>query len=190
MTVLSRVYRAEDVMVRADGGRHYLSGVVLPWDRPEEVRDEEGEYVEVWRRGAFKRWIHARGRCSLFDQHNHATTAVLGASERFVEEDGGLWAEFKMLPEPECERAARAAVEGALGFSVGFQPVPGRTNDIGRRTRERTEARLREVSLTPFAIFHTDPPVLSTRAFDPDDEGSVPTLARLRREATLLRLHP
>lgn len=145
-----------DLEVRddADGGRR-LRGIAVPFDEPTPIRDAEGEYLEVFRRGAFRQTIN-RGveRVKLLAQHNRADLAF-GRAELLREDPAGLFGEF-LIPRTqmgdEVLELARAGVLDA--FSIGFVPLEAGTRWNEDRTfAERTEVALREVSVVNWGAF-------------------------------------
>ena len=68
--------------------------------------------------------------------------------------------------------------------SVGFIPIRNKTTQVdGRQHVQRLEAKLDHVGLVTQPAYQ-EAQVLSTRAYDPDDEELVPRLARWRHLLT------
>ena len=97
----------------------------------------------------------------------------------------GLIADFKLAGTARGEEARTLAEEGMVtGLSVGFIPVRNKTTQVnGRQHVQRLEAKLDHVGLVSQPAY-AEAQVLSTRAYDPDDEELVPRLARWRHLLT------
>ena len=124
-----------------------LAGITVPFDEPTPIRDFEGEYVEIFRRGAFARTINAGvERVKLLGHHDRAVNAI-GRATMIREDGAGLYGEFLVPRTQAGDEVLELARNGVLdAFSIGFEPIETRWND-DQTLAERTEVRLREVSV-------------------------------------------
>lgn len=158
-----RGYRSEfvDIEVRAgvvtrdDVEGRLIVGAVVPFDEPTPIRDAEGEYLEVFRRGAFKQSIN-RGveRIKLLVNHDRGQLAI-GRADLLREDPTVLYGEF-FVPRTQAGDEAIELVRGGVAdaFSVGFQPLDSGTRWNEDRTfAERLEVAMREASLVNWGAY-------------------------------------
>jgi HK97 family phage prohead protease len=171
---------AADLHVRAEGANGVIEGIGVPWDVPASIADWDGSYLESFQRGCFAKTIREGvQRVKLLQRHNRwDPSALVGVAEVLTEDSRGLWCEFKLGRSPEARRA-REDVEDGLqdGLSVGFRPIRDKWNPEHTAV-VREEAKLFEVSLTPWPVYETK----ATTREEPD-----PALDRMRQVAAELR---
>jgi Escherichia/Staphylococcus phage prohead protease len=153
--------RAADGAGAGDG--RTVVGLAVPFDVELEVFDFwDGEYSEIFRRGAFSKTIAERSKpVPLLDHHQRREPAI-GASTELEEREDGLWAAFHLLTDcPAADHFLAAVRENVSnGLSIGFEPV----TDVMTRGKdreppaplalvERLEVRLHEVSLCNFPAY-------------------------------------
>jgi HK97 family phage prohead protease len=169
-----------DLHVRAEGQNGVVEGIAVPWDVPASVADWDGSYTESFQRGVFAKTIREGvQRVKLLQRHNrYDPSALIGVAEVLTEDSRGLWCEFKLGRSPESRRA-REDVEDGLqdGLSVGFQPIRDKWNPEHTAV-VREEAKLFEVSLTPWPVYQTK----ATTREEPD-----PVLGQMRQYVDAVR---
>jgi HK97 family phage prohead protease len=179
----TRTIEFSDLETRNDNDGHHIVGLVAPF----QSRYDTGRYIETLSSGVFDKSIKERGnRIPLLEQHDTQRHPI-GMSVSWEKTATGLIADFKLAGTARGEEARTLAEEGIVtGLSVGFIPVRNRTGEInGKRHIERLEAKLDHVGLiTTGRQAYQEAQVLSTRAYDPDDEELVPRLARWRHLLT------
>src|SRR5437773_762093 len=122
-TVLHRVGGFE-LAVRDSGDGRTLFGVVAPFGTPARVSDGGPMYKEQFERGAFARTIRERGdSIRLNVAHDGARRLPIGRATLLREDAAGLYGEFKVSKTTAGEEALELARDGAVSFSVGFQPI-------------------------------------------------------------------
>lgn len=114
-------------------------------------RDQSGDIVEP---GAYTRSLarlkERGGRVRMLWQHDPAQP--LGVWDEVREDNRGLWASGRLLPEVTRAREARALIEsGAIdGLSIGYRVL--KSADGPGKTRRLIEIELWEVSLVTFPM--------------------------------------
>jgi HK97 family phage prohead protease len=170
-----------------------LIGLAVPFGVELEVSDWWDDYTEVFRKGAFAKTLRERTRpVPLLAHHAHRALPI-GRSTSLVETDDGLEAAFHLTAGvDEADRVLALVLDDALsGLSIGFEPVQERVTRGSERVPpsdlelvERTEVRLREVSVCNFPAFETAQ-IAGVR----DSQSRHPTgLATLEAERTRLRM--
>jgi len=147
---INRAHHA-DLEVRGDG--RTVVGIAVPFDAPAVIRDATGEYLEVFKRGAFAKTIADRGdRVKFLGMHDRRTFP-LGRASLLREDASGLYSEFRVSKTLAGDEALELIRDGALdALSIGFRPI----RDVWNRDRsmvERTEVRLDEVSAVSFPAY-------------------------------------
>jgi hypothetical protein len=177
------VLRHEGDGAGADGRTLY--GLAVPFDVELDVSDFWDDYTEVFRKGSFAKTIRDRSHAlPLLVHHNHRGLPI-GAATELAEEDDGLHAAFHLSATREADDVLALLADDAIsGLSIGFEPVthtetkgPNRTPPSSRDLHERTEVKLREVSLCNFPAF-VDAGVHGVRA----SQDRHPSLAALAAE--------
>lgn len=179
---LIEVRYQSDLEVRGQERRE-IAGIAVPFGVPAQIYEMARKYTESFRHGAFAKTIKEQN-VRLFAQHNHLQRALpVGKATLLREDPEGLYVEFKVSKTVAGDEVLELARDGALdAFSIGFQPVPGKDNWNRERTAvERTEVRLREVSLVAFPAYE-EAKVLAIREFDPDDPATAPKLSVWRKK--------
>lgn len=141
-----------DLEVRGDG--RTLAGLAIPYNQTAEINSPIGRFTEQFRFGAFARSIAERGpsKVKLLSLHDTATMPI-GRATLLREDSAGLFGEFRVANTAAGDEALELVRDGVLdSFSVGFSPVRDRWSQ-DRRTVDRLEARLHEVSLVPFPAY-------------------------------------
>lgn len=132
----------------SESGR-YLEGRAVPYG----VWQDVGWYMEMIRKGAFRKSIREAARQLPLLLWHDSRSFPVGVSERWTESDDGLDVVWRLDTSDLAQEAARLAREGMLtGLSVGFIGITSERTydeDAGISYVERIEARLLEVSLTP-----------------------------------------
>jgi HK97 family phage prohead protease len=148
--ILGRDYQA-DLEIRGDG--RTVVGIAVPYDAPTPIRDHQGTYQEVFRRGAFAKTIQERAsKVKLLAQHNRQNLPI-GRPSLLREDATGLYMEARISATRDGDEILELVRDGVLdSFSVGFRPVQDRWN-AARDFVERTEARLDEVSVVAFPAY-------------------------------------
>jgi HK97 family phage prohead protease len=160
-----------DFEVRADG--RTIFGLAVPYNEAADIRERNGtRFMETFRRGAFSRTITERAsKVKLLLNHNRQALPV-GRAETLREDPQGLYAEFRVSKTEAGDEALTLAADGTLdAFSIGFEPVRDQWSK-DRRSVERLEAKLMEVSLVAFPAYQgalvggvrADAPFLSQEA--------------------------
>jgi HK97 family phage prohead protease len=166
-----------DVSVRSEGGERYIDALAAVFDSPQEIRDQDGHYMEVIDRSAFDRTIQQRGVDGFQVIFNHGKTIYGTPSERYsmpygvpvaIRPDaGGLVTTTRMSASPLADEVYANAQNGALkGQSFSGRMVnttKERAMFGGLPTLRRTEINMREYGLTPFPAYQ-DAKVINVRA--------------------------
>lgn len=139
-----------DLEIRGSDGRTVF-GLAVPFDQEALVSDGGRPYREVFRMGAFTKTIAESGqRVKFLLNHDKFNRLPLGRATTLREDPSGLVGEFRVSATREGDEALELVRDGVLdSFSVGFAPVKHR----GTSLVERTEVKLREVSITPFPSY-------------------------------------
>ena len=177
-----KLYRVShaDLEVRSDGDGRTVAGIAVPYDDPVEIRTGLSTFTEVFRRGAFAKTISERGPAKVKFLLSHDTRKLpLGRAVELREDAAGLFAEFRVSKTTEGDDALESIRDGALdALSIGFEPVKDRWNKT-RDFVERLEAKLFEVSATPFPAYE-NAAIVGVRA-----DGSPFGLARSAAQARI-----
>lgn len=147
---LIRAFAAGDLSLGSDG--RTVTGVAVPFGVPTVVDDGYGAYQEEFRRGAFTRTIAERGtRVKVLAQHNRQVMPI-GRATLLREDPTGLYAELRISQTAAGDEALELIRDGALdGLSIGFNDIRDERGPDG--TVVRTEVRLNEISVVPFAAY-------------------------------------
>ena len=104
-----------------------------------------------------------------------AAVAPVGTAETWLHGDGldGVW---RLSDSAEAQQLARSAADGALGLSVGFQPIRDRLHQKagGRDWIVREECRLMETSLVSVPAYEGAQVTLVRSAYVPAVELEEP----------------
>ena len=143
-----------DLEVRAGGDGRTVYGLAVPYDSPTPIRDSQGEYLEVFRMGAFKRDLDRKGVNKVKMLFNHDRLGgLLGVARELREDAAGLVGEFYIPKSQRGDEVLEFVREGVLdSFSIGFQPRKDKWNEE-RSFVERIEASLHEVSIVAFPAY-------------------------------------
>lgn len=150
------LYRdAPGLELRFAGEGRTIHGLAVPYGQTTTVSDSPtgAPYEERFVRGAFARSIDQRAdKVKLLVNHQMRERLPIGRSMRLEETDAGLEVEFLVANTRDGDEALALVRDGVVdGFSVGFAPVKHHRTKDG--VLERTEAALREVSLTAFPAY-------------------------------------
>lgn len=161
---LTRAWVVDDVVTRSDASNRVVELVAVPYNTPAEVSDGGPVYLEGFRPGAFADQLGtegAAGRVDLRWSHQNDLLAYLGRGVTAVEYPDHLRAVFKVFDSPVGDHAlAMLRDTPDFGVSVGYRPLRSEQAEDG--VVWRTQAMLREVSLTPSPAY-TDARVLAVR---------------------------
>lgn len=177
----TRTIEFSDLETRTDNDGHHIVGLVVPW----KSSFDAGRFIETLSSSVFDKSIQERGnRIPLLEQHDTQRHPI-GMAVKWDKTADGLIADFRLANTARGEEARTLASEGMVtGLSVGFIPVRNKTTQVdGRQHITRLEAKLDHVGLVNQPAY-SEARVLSTRAYDPDDETIVPRLARWRHLLT------
>lgn len=202
MTLSTRVERympLDDIQVRSEGGERIIDAYAAVFNARQEIRDQEGHYLEVIDPGAFSRTIEQRsGRFQVM--FNHGKTMHGTPSERFSMPYGvpvevradqtGLFTSTKVAKTPLGDEVLELVESGAVrgqSFSGSFLA----TSRQQARTRgdlpvyTRTEISMREYGVTPFPAYE-DARVVGVRSEAAEllDSLSTDELAEFLRSLT------
>ncbi|MBB5776232.1 HK97 family phage prohead protease [Nonomuraea jabiensis] len=149
---LIRAFPNGDLSLGRDG--RTVTGVAVPFGVQADVNDGYGMYREEFRRGAFTRTIAERGnRVKVLAQHNRNTMPI-GRATLLREDPAGLYAELRISQTTAGDEALELIRDGALdGLSIGFNAIRDERGADG--TVIRTEVRLNEISVVPFAAYES-----------------------------------
>lgn len=154
MTHVLQRTNAVDLEIRSDG--RTIAGIAMPFGQEAQIVEGARRYTEVFIRGAFARAIQERGadRVKLLVQHDR-TSLPIGRATLLREDTAGLYGEFRVSETQAGDEVLALVRDGALdGLSVGFRPVLAGDRWNATKTRvERTEVKLPEVSVVPFAAY-------------------------------------
>ena len=143
---------------RADGLT--LSGYAAVFDTPVTIQDYDGEFEEMFTRGAFAATIAERTPALMFEHGRHPLigTMPLGVIETIREDDRGLYVEARLTDNWLIQPVRDAIRDGAVsGMSYRFSVPEGgdvwdeRRGQLPRRTVNR--ANLRELGPVVFPAY-------------------------------------
>lgn len=145
--------REAAVAIESDGLN--LAGLAIPFNQPTRIRDQDGEYHEVFRYGAFAESIRNRQVLPVLFQHGldlRTGSTPIGVTSSLTEAPEGLFIEGRLFDNPLTQPIRDAVNGGAIaGLSIRFSTPPGGdswTRAAGRLPiRTVTRARVSEVSL-------------------------------------------
>jgi uncharacterized protein len=171
-----------ELRIREEGGRAVLEGIAVPWNVAAEIADWDGSYTESWQRGAFAKTIREGiGRIPVLVRHNrYDPSALVGRTRALTEDSVGLFCELMLGRSPEARRALEDVEDGLQdGLSIGFMPIRDKWNEKHTAVI-REEARLREISLTPWPVYQETGAKVAHREESPE-------LDRMRQVAAAMR---
>lgn len=150
--------------------------------------DLGGDLVEP---GAFARSLAARGVGGVKMLFQHDPAEPIGVWEELVEDDIGLLARGRLMPEVARAREVLSLMRaGALdGLSIGFRTVKGRT-DPKTGIRRLSEIDLWEVSVVTFPMLpeaRVETVKRSPWARNTSGADSRTVAAKIRRATALMR---
>jgi hypothetical protein len=123
-------------------------GMLAPFNTPATVSDGGPSYREQFSPGAFTRSIAERGHKIKLLANHDAKAFPIGRAVELEERVDGLHGSFEVARTARGDEALTLIADGLVtGFSVGFSPIRHTRGKDGLVSR--TEAGLREVSLTP-----------------------------------------
>lgn len=168
---ITRAFSIADIEVRSQGGDgRTVALLAVPYNTATDVYEPAfGEFRETMRHGTFARTIRERGpsRVKLLTQHDK-TQVPVGHASLLREDARGLYSEFAVSKTERGDEALELARDGTLdGASVGMTVIAESWN-ASRTERDITEAKLWEVSLTPWPAYESAG-VLAVRSADVED---------------------
>jgi hypothetical protein len=137
-----------------EGGKRKIKGYAVVWDA---VSVELGGFTESFAKGAFRKSLQGGQVIKALWNHNSDMPLGSTANKTLVlrEDDYGLWYEITPLDTTWARDALEAVSSGLVdGTSFGFITVKdewGTRN--GKRHRTVLEAKLLEISPTPFPAY-------------------------------------
>jgi HK97 family phage prohead protease len=145
-----------DLELRGTDGRTVV-GIAVPFDTPATVHSIDGDYTEVFKRGAFTRTIRERGSKIKFLAMHDRRSLPLGRATTLREDASGLYVEARVSQTTAGDEALELIRDGALdGLSIAFEPVPSRDRWNRQHTAvERHEVKLFEISAVSFPVFES-----------------------------------
>jgi HK97 family phage prohead protease len=153
--VLTRSFHSPDLELRGGDGRTVV-GIAAPFDSPAPINEHGRSFSEIIRRGAFARTIAERGasKVKLLALHDYGAMP-LGRASLLREDAAGLYLEARVSKTTAGDEALALIADGALdAFSIGFTVTgAGERWDARSNTRELTDVKLHEISLTPFPAY-------------------------------------
>jgi HK97 family phage prohead protease len=144
--MLHRDYQLADLEVR---GRTLVLACV-PFDTPTWVADSDGEYREVFRRGAFEHLTRDPGRTQLRYQHSTDLLDRLGQGVELREDPTYLVGSFRVTAGDRGDHLLDLVASDELrGVSIGFEAGQSQRDDTpdGPLVQRLRVKRLPEVSL-------------------------------------------
>lgn len=167
---VTRALEIDDMAVERSSTGRIVIARALTYGVPYEVTDDGGRtsYHEVWRSGVFDQSIAQRsGRIPLLVNH-HRQSLPIGATMGVEPSDNEFIFRGKVSNTRDGDDTLELIQDGALtGVSIQATLLNNRRIQRGY---ERIEAKLNEISLTPFAQM-SDGEILAVRALvDTDDE--------------------
>ena len=144
-----------DLEIRDGGDGRTICGIACPFDSPTNIRDMSGEYIEVFRQGAFAKTIQeqAAKRVKTFAKHD-SRALPLGRADLLREDTQGLYAELRISDTTAGREALELVRDGALdALSIGFRPITHRGDPDSGGVVERTEVALLEISLVDYPAY-------------------------------------
>jgi len=150
----------------------YLHGRAVPYDEWTDL----GDFMESFAAGSFEQSTRAgSGRGKALLAFHKRDVAPVGTAETWLHGDGldGVW---RLSDSAEAQQLARSAADGALGLSVGFQPIRDRLHQKagGRDWIVREECRLMETSLVSVPAYEGAQVTLVRSAYVPAVELEEP----------------
>lgn len=171
-----RSLEIDDIAVERSSQGRILTARALTYNTPYDVSDDGGRswYQEVWRAGVFTKSLTQRaGKIPMLITHDRRAMPI-GATIGAVDDPGAFIFRAKVSNTQAGDEALELINDGALtGISVGAVSLKDR--EVKRGVVERIEAKLAEISLTPFAQM-ADGQVLAVRADinnNDDDDGEI-----------------
>src|SRR5262245_24040514 len=101
-----------DLTIRGDG--RTVFGYAVPFDVEAIVNDGYGDYVERFRRGAFRNVVKDHARVQFRYQHDDDLLAWIGNATLLREEDRGLYGEWRLDNSERGKQAAYKIHDGQL----------------------------------------------------------------------------
>lgn len=204
MSVFTRSYPLEDIQIERSGDGRTVTAYAAVFDQPVQIRDQQGEYLEVIDRTAFNRTLQHRGtNFGVF--YNHARTLSGTPSDMFslplgkpVEvkaDQRGLLTVTRYNANPLADMVLESIRNGEItgqSFSGSFlrsDPVaPGMgyrpSADGSLTTVRRMEVAMREYGPTPFPAYATTD-IIGVRA----EDGMYPATPRQENLKSILEGH-
>ncbi len=142
-----------DLELRTTATGRTLVGLAVPFDRPTEIRDHEGTYTEMFRRGAFLRTLAQRDASRVKVLAHHRRDTPIGVLRHATEDTRGLVVELAISQTQAGDETLTLVRDRALdGLSVGFRDVRSQWS-ADRRRCERLEVALLEVSIVTWGAY-------------------------------------
>ncbi len=159
---LTRTFPFEVTRAESDGDGLTFEGYAAVWDSPTEINSRaEGNFIEIVKRGAFKRTTQAKMPVFMFDhgQHPMIGSMPLGVIQEAREDDHGLFIRSRFsnnwLISPVRDACAEGAIPG-MSFRMSI-PEGGdkwtRGKDGQLPTREITEIKCYELGPVVFPAY-------------------------------------
>jgi HK97 family phage prohead protease len=176
--MFTRSFALEDISVRSGGDGRTVEAYATVFNTPAEVRDQDGEYLEVIDPTAFNRAIGIAKRTSggwnipvifnhgmtLFHTPSEMDSLPIGVVEDIVADKRGLFTRAHYHDSPRARSVLESIREGSItaySFSGAFRksdpPVPRggfrRSRDGELPTVRRMESTLREFGPATFPVY-------------------------------------
>ena len=164
---LERIAPLEDLSIRNDGEGRTIDAYAAVFGVRQEIRDQDGHYVEVIHPYAFQRTLEQRaGKFQVLYNHGrsiHGTPSdrysmPYGTPIELKADQRGLFTSTKVARTPLGDEVLQLVKDGALkgmSFAGTFLEKERLEDDIitGLPTIARTEIALREYGVTPFPAY-------------------------------------
>lgn len=123
----ARTFEVVDCTVRSDGSGRIVEAVITPFDTPQEVKDQEGHYIETNGRSSFDKTLAERGlnyqvlfnHGRTFDGRPDGNLMIpIGVPREIYPTERGLYSATEYLDNPLADATLDAIKKGAIrGYS-------------------------------------------------------------------------
>ena len=163
-----------------DDATGHVSGLVVPYDAPTHVVDEEGEYDEMFTATSFAGMLQGftrapnRVRAVAFQMdHRHEMDRQIGYTAALRSDDDGLYGDFSLYDTADARKVRSMLTTSHSGLSIDFGARSTRTRGDG--VRERLGVHLYAVAATPAPVYPAAQ-ILAVRADDDPARLETPRL--------------
>ena len=148
----------QHLQCRAEGGRHYIDGLMVPWNETATVAGKPEEFAPggLTLPDGFPGTVVPFRYGHPMQGSQYSAPIPIGVLSRGVDTAQGLWTEWELLDSPTARDAWAAADSGAVD---GLSPEFTRSRPVGQRYGRRDVGQGRVTDAVMVAGSLTEHPV-------------------------------